>query len=116
MLREYANEIGIEIIEAGFFVYVRELDKYMEANKVPEGMEAMKFLAHSCALVWLMVVSCPNGLPTQKLPKSYDEPTSHATNKALLYSSLDFLVPVSRLLPTPDGENDGAGWSFGNIA
>ncbi len=42
MAREYAEEIGIEIVEAGFLVYVKELDKYMDVNEVPEGMEVMK--------------------------------------------------------------------------
>lgn len=42
LAREYAEEIGIEIVEAGFLVYVKELDKYMDVNEVPEGMEVMK--------------------------------------------------------------------------
>jgi sulfate adenylyltransferase len=42
LAREYADEIGIEIVEAGFLVYVRELDTYMDANAVPDGMEVMK--------------------------------------------------------------------------
>lgn len=42
LAKKHAGEIGIEIVEAGFLVYVRELDKYIDANEVPEGMEAMK--------------------------------------------------------------------------
>lgn len=42
LAREHADEIGIEIVEAGFLVYVKEQDKYMDASEVPEGMEVMK--------------------------------------------------------------------------
>lgn len=42
LAREYADEIGIEIVEAGFLVYVKDLDKYMDVSEVPEGMEVLK--------------------------------------------------------------------------
>lgn len=42
LAKKHADEIGIEIMEAGFLVYVKELDKYVDASAVPEGMEAMK--------------------------------------------------------------------------
>ncbi|MCA9335180.1 bifunctional sulfate adenylyltransferase/adenylylsulfate kinase [Candidatus Saccharibacteria bacterium] len=41
LAREHAAEIGIEIMEAGFLSYVKELDKYMESKEVPEGMEVL---------------------------------------------------------------------------
>ncbi|USN96606.1 MAG: bifunctional sulfate adenylyltransferase/adenylylsulfate kinase [Candidatus Nomurabacteria bacterium] len=41
LARKYASEIGIEIMEAGFLSYVKELDKYMESKEVPEGMEVL---------------------------------------------------------------------------
>lgn len=42
LAQKHANEIGIEIIEAGFLAYVREMDKYMDTAEVPEGMEVLK--------------------------------------------------------------------------
>ncbi len=41
LARKHADEIGIEIMEAGFLSYVKELDKYLESKEVPEGMEVM---------------------------------------------------------------------------
>ena len=41
LARKHADEIGIEIMEAGFLSYVKDLDKYMESKEVPEGMEVM---------------------------------------------------------------------------
>jgi sulfate adenylyltransferase len=41
LAQDYADEIGITIISAGFLSYVRDLDKYMEASEVPKGMEVL---------------------------------------------------------------------------
>lgn len=41
LAQKHANEVGIEIIEVGMLGYVKQLDKYMEAGEIPEGMEML---------------------------------------------------------------------------
>ena len=43
MAQEYADEIGLTVVSAGFLVYVKELDKYLEMGEVTDDMEVMKF-------------------------------------------------------------------------
>ncbi len=41
LARQYAEEIGITIMEAGFLTYVKNLDKYMDKSEISEDMETL---------------------------------------------------------------------------
>ncbi len=40
--QEHADEVGIKVVSAGFLVYVKELDKYLEMSEITDDMEVMK--------------------------------------------------------------------------
>ncbi len=42
MAQEHADEVGIQIVTAGFLVYVKGLDKYLEISETTDDMEVLK--------------------------------------------------------------------------